>query len=212
MKTIFWNVDTQYDFMRNDEEFRGALTVENARTIEGNLERLTKYAEKNDVQVVNTADWHTPESKEFSENPDFMKTFPPHCLSGTKGAEYVPATKPKDPYTIDWRSESFDESEVKSRRELVLYKDAFDIFSGSPHSDKVVDTINPDRVIVYGVATNVCVNYAVNGLLERGVETYVVADAIKELPNLPLDEVLKSWTSKGAKLVTTDYVLQGGLE
>ena len=31
MKTIFWNVDTQYDFMRDDESFKGGLPVSGAR-------------------------------------------------------------------------------------------------------------------------------------------------------------------------------------
>lgn len=210
MKTIFWNVDTQYDFMRNDESFRGALPVEGARSIEANLEKLTKYARANSIQVVNTADWHTLQSKEISDKPDFETTFPPHCLQGTKGAEYVPATKPNNPYAIEWNAPTIDEKVIAAHKgDVVILKDAFDVFAGNPHADKIVDILNPDNILVYGVATNVCVNYAVIGLAEKKKRVYVVADAIKELPSFPLDKVLKKWEGKGVKLVSTEEVISG---
>ena len=52
MKTLFWNVDTQYDFMRNDDSFKGALPVEGARSIEGNLAKLTSYAREHGYQIL----------------------------------------------------------------------------------------------------------------------------------------------------------------
>jgi len=60
--------------------------------------------------------------------------------------------------------------------------------------------------VVYGVATNVCVNYAVVGLKERGIDVYAVVDAIKELPGLPLKEVLNSWENSGVNLIITEEV------
>jgi len=206
MKTIFWNVDTQYDFMRDDKNFRGALPVPNAREIEPNLERLTKLAERRNLQVVNTADWHTLESVEFSENPDFITTFPAHCLQNTKGAEFIPVTAPKNTYVVDWRAKDIDAQKIKDVRNLVLYKDAFDIFTGNPYTDRVVDIIKPDKAIVYGVARDVCVDYAVNGLLDRNVDVYVAMDATKEL-NLPdLDERVDKWQDKGATILNASEV------
>ena len=96
MKTIFWNVDTQYDFMRPD----GRLYVKGAEQIEGNLVRLTELARRKGIKVVNTADWHRKDSLELSNNPDFANTFPPHCLQNTRGAEFIPATNPQDSYKI----------------------------------------------------------------------------------------------------------------
>ena len=49
-----------------------------------------------------------------------------------------------------------------------------------------------------------CVNDAVNGLLERKIQVYIPTDAIKELPNLPLP--YESWIKKGAILTTTKDV------
>ncbi len=202
MKTIFWNVDTQYDFMRA----YGKLYVQGAEGIEGNLEKLTKLAEAKNIQVVNTADWHTENTKEISKTPDYVNTFPEHCMAGTHGAEYISTIRPKDAYKISWSDKDFDEDKVKSSRNIVLYKDRFDVFTGNPHVEAVLITIKPYRIMVYGVATNVCVDHAVTGLLERKIEVYVPTDAIKELPNLPVQEVLDKWKKYGAKLIKTHEV------
>ena len=203
MKTINWNVDTQDDFMRKE----GKLYVRGAETIEGNLERLTKAAKEKNIQVVNTADAHNEHSKEISETPDYKTTFPKHCMKGTQGIEYVNVTAPEDPYVIDWEDKSFDAEKVRNTRNIVLYKDEFDVFTGTPHVNRVLEIIKPDRAIVYGVATNVCVDYAVQGLLSRKVQVYVPLDAIKELPGLPLEAVLDKWKEKGAILTTTEEVI-----
>lgn len=199
MKTIFWNVDTQYDFMRPN----GKLYVQGAEEIENNLARLTKLAREMNIQVVNTADWHNKESTELSDKPDFIQTFPEHCMKNTPGAEFVPATNPENPYVLDWTQKTLDYEKI-GRRNLVLYKDKFDVFRGTAHAEKVLEAISPDRAIVYGVATNVCVNDAVLGLLERKIQVYVPIDAIKELPNLPLP--YGTWKGKGAVLIATDEV------
>jgi len=208
MKIIFWNVDTQYDFMRNDESFKGKLPVPNAREIEGNLEKLTNFAKERKIQVVNTGDWHNSNSKEFSKNPDYKTTFPPHCLIRTKGAEFIPATNPENPYIIDWAAKGLDEDKLKITKDIILYKDAFDIFQGNKYSKEVVRIINPYKAIVYGVATNVCVDFAVRGLLAKGVGVYVPLDAIKELPKPPSEKTLNKWKNKGAILATTNQIIE----
>lgn len=194
---VFWNVDTQYDFIRAN----GKLPVPDAESIESNLERLTKLAKLTGLRVVNTADWHTEDSEEISSEPDFQITFPEHCVMGTQGAVFVPATEPENPYIIDWRRNSIDEEKIAAARNLVLYKDKFDIFEGNPHAERVLELIEPTRAIVYGVATNVCVDYAVMGLLVRGIDVQVVTDAIQGLEGLP--DPTEKWKEAGVTFTTT---------
>ena len=54
MKIIFWNVDTQKDFMNKD----GKLYVQGAEEIKSNLKRLTNLAKAYNITVVNTGDYH----------------------------------------------------------------------------------------------------------------------------------------------------------
>ena len=85
---IFWNVDTTKDFMING----GELYVTDAELILPNLANLTQYAKEKNIKVVNTADWHTKDSEEISENPNWVTTFPLHCPKYGLGAEFVPET------------------------------------------------------------------------------------------------------------------------
>jgi nicotinamidase/pyrazinamidase len=203
-RTVFWNVDTQFDFMRPE----GHLYVPGAETIEGQLALLTQLARNRGIQTVNTADWHHEKSPEISDKPDFVNTFPRHCEMHTVGSGYVDATAPRKPLTVDWQARKLDEEAVEeardAKRDLVLLKDAFDIFQGSPQASKVVEISDPKRAVVYGVALNVCVRYAVEGLLDRGIEVYVPMDATKGLPKIPTDQLLRSWEDRGAILGTVE--------
>ncbi|MFH1248619.1 MAG: isochorismatase family cysteine hydrolase [archaeon] len=206
MKIIFWNVDTQYDFMRNDKSFSGKLPISGARAIEGNLEKLTRFAKDKNIKVVNTGDWHTACSKEIAEKPDFKTTFPAHCVIGTKGAEFIPATNPQEPYIVDWQMKNIDNKEIAERRNITIYKDDFDVFKGNRYTEQIVDKIKPQRAVVYGVATNVCVNFAVLGLLQKNIEVVVAEDAIKELPG-PFAELIDNWKNNGALVKKTEEIL-----
>jgi nicotinamidase/pyrazinamidase len=53
--------------------------------------------------------------------------------------------------------------------------------------------------VVYGVTTNVCVDAAVKGLVKKVNKVYVVKDAIKELPNIPLP--FDAWKKKGVEMI-----------
>jgi nicotinamidase/pyrazinamidase len=195
MKIIAWNVDTQYDFMRPD----GKLPVPGAESIEPTLEYITGEFRSAGIQRVNTADWHLPDSQELSVNPDYKTTFPEHCMQGTEGAKYVPATAPKGAYIVDWQSGGVDLERALEARDIVLLKDKFDVFSGNRYASALVDAMKPDRAIVYGVATNVCVDFAVRGLIDRGVEVYIVKDAIMGLPGIP--SPIGEWEQMGAKMI-----------
>lgn len=207
LEELLWNVDTQKDFMDSD----GKLSVKDAQEIRANLSRITQYKRGNEVTSVNTADWHNEYSKELSKEPDFETTFPEHCMANTPGAEYIPETQPDSPYIIDWDSKTLDEKALAAHKgDIVIRKDEFDVFTGNPHTFRVLDILNPKRVIVYGVATNVCVDQAVMGLAGReGIKVYVVEDAIRGLPNMPIEPVINKWLDKGVKLITTDQLVSG---
>lgn len=205
MKRVFWNVDTQYDFMRID----GKLGIKGAKEIEGNLAAITNYARENNFKIINTGDWHSKDSEEFSNSPDFITTFPEHCVSGSSGAEFIEATRPREAYVVDWSAGSYDGRQLERADEVILYKDEFDVFSGNKYAGDILKKINPESAVVYGVATNVCVDFAVKGLLERKVKVIVPEDAIKGLENLPVESVLESWKNAGVKFVTTKEILEG---
>src|SRR6058998_3950402 len=70
-RVIFWDVDTQYDFMRAD----GKLYVPDAEQLIPNLRKLTDYAHGHGIRIVASADDHVPEHAEISATPDWKETF-----------------------------------------------------------------------------------------------------------------------------------------
>lgn len=198
-KTLFWNVDTQEDFIDQS----GKLYVQGAEEIRPVLKQITDFAKSEGIRVVNTCDYHHINSDELSSAPDFETSFPQHCLAGSSGAEFISETLPESPILIDWDLEiaiyaEFDNPE--RFRNIVIRKDAFDVFTGNPYADKIVQILQPDQVFVYGVSTNVCVDKAVIGLSERGIKVFVFEDAIKELPNLLLP--FEAWKAKGIHIIS----------
>lgn len=195
---LFWNVDTQIDFVYP----RGKLYVNGAEELRPQWKELTQLAKENSIRVVNTADYHFANSAELDSSPDFITTFPEHCMAGTRGADYIRETDPEDPLIFDWDKEYLITPELFNRqdhRNFIIRKDAFDVFTGNPMTDTILKYLSPETVVVYGVTTNVCVDAAVKGLAKKVNKVYVVADAIKELPNIPLP--FDVWQKKGVEMI-----------
>jgi len=194
---LFWNVDTQFDFMNKE----GKLYVPGSEEILPLLKRITDFAKEVDIQVVNSADHHFSDAKELSDTPDFISTFPPHCMANTIGADYVVEVQPENPSILEWsKLYSNMEIELMARsRNLIVYKDVFDVFEGNPNTLSLVNILAPKKVFVYGVTTNVCVDCAVCGLAKQGIQVFVIDDAIKELPNIPLP--YEKWDSLGVNRI-----------
>ena len=195
---LFWNVDTQEDFI----DPGGTLYVQGAESIRPILRQITDMAKTLGIRVINTCDYHLINAVEISMNPDFRTKFPPHCMAGTVGARFIRETDPETPLIVDWDDElaifaEFDDAE--RFRNIVLRKNEFDIFTGNPHTEKILRILHPDQVFVYGVTTNICVDKVAVGLAERGIKVYVVEDAIKELPDLPLP--FEMWKAKGIAMI-----------
>ena len=206
MKTIFWAVDCQKDFI----DAEGALCVKDAWTIRPMLKEITEYARANGIKVVNTADCHTDKSKEISKTPDFKTTFPPHCMIGKgKGIDFIDETYPKtfkDNYSMVCYTDKELHHTFNRARNIIIYKDAFDVFAGNHLTNKVIEKLAPEITVVYGVATNICVHFAVLGLRERGIKVFVVKNAIKELPFGNIEDIYNKWRIAGALLLEWKYI------
>ncbi len=82
--TLFYDVDTQNDFMNKD----GALYVPKAESIKGNLEKLTKYACLKGIPIFGSVDKHFGTKKYKQKELELQKwggDFPEHCMNGTYG-------------------------------------------------------------------------------------------------------------------------------
>ena len=209
--TIFFNVDTQSDFMHAD----GALYVKDAELITPFLRELTELAEEKNIKVINTADFHTEQSVEISETPDYATTFPKHCMVYSEGADFIDETNPKkfyedNYYIVNYTDSKIDENKFHRARNIIVLKDQFDVFVGSKLIEEVLMQIQRkqvvENIVIYGVATSICLKYAINGLLARKFKVQLVIDAIQDLPGYYTEYLYAIWINKGVTLTTTDKI------
>jgi nicotinamidase/pyrazinamidase len=196
MRRVLWDVDTQVDFMLPT----GKLYVPGAEQAAPAMARLVEAARAAGVPHVASADDHELTDHEISEEPDFSTTYPPHCLRGTRGAEKVPETRQDDPVPLAL-------TDVPDRwlrgREFLLLKKHFDVFT-NPNTDRLLHLLDPDEVILFGVATDVCDDAAIRGLLERAVDVVFVEEAARGLDEDRTAACLAAWREAGVRFATVD--------
>lgn len=205
--TIHWDVDTQVDFMHAT----GRLYVPGSMEIIPVLERLTRHAHDRGIRIIASADDHVPGHRELSDTPDFVTTFPEHCMRGTPGQRKITETALRHPLVIDPtpRDPNTLADEVRAHDGDILFlKHWFDVFT-NPNVAPVVTALAPARIVLYGVALDVCNRYAINGLLERfpGLPISLVTDATRAIDPARSEALLADWSARGVVLTTTDEVL-----
>jgi nicotinamidase/pyrazinamidase len=202
--TILWDVDTQADFM----EPSGKLYVPGAADIVSAVERLVGAARAAGLVHVASADDHELTDPEISASPDFVNTFPPHCLRGTRGARKIPETEQRDPLPLSLVPfpPGLLPRLVAGRRELLLLKKSFDVFT-NPNADPLLGVLDPDAIVVFGVATDVCGDAAIRGFLERGRRVSFVADAARGLDEARVAACMAAWRERGVEFTTVAEVV-----
>ena len=201
----FLDVDTQQDFMLPD----GCLSIHGAYSIAPNLAKLSEYAEENNVLWLSTMDSHESEDAEISSSPDFQATFPPHCMTGSEGEKRIPETVRRNPFIISFQSQLLANPWsylAENCDGIILQKNCVDVFS-NPNFDRILSFIRPQVFVVFGVATDFCVKYAIQGLLARNFKIALVKDAIYSIDTDVGRQLLQDWESQGVELVTTAQVI-----
>ncbi|MFQ5776660.1 MAG: cysteine hydrolase family protein [Terriglobia bacterium] len=192
---IFWDVDTQVDFISP----KGKLCVPGGETIVPNLARLTAWAQQRNLLVVASMDAHREDDAEFEH-------YPPHCLVGTPGQAKIPETClprqaiiPNRPAELPAALENYDQ--------LILEKQQLDVFT-NPNTEQLLSCLGRKAdIVLYGVVTEICVACAARGLLERGYRVRLVRDAVHHLDAAKARAVCKEIEALGGRFTTTDEVL-----
>jgi nicotinamidase-related amidase len=228
---VGWIVDVQNDFMLPPEQ-GGRLYVHDlfdsgqdagALQIVPALVRATGWMRAHCDAVVYTGDWHAYGDAEIDPvAPDATRgTYPPHCMglspdaAEREGADIIPEIRPANPIVLDRDATEADARDVARRavdegRPVFIHKSRFSVFEGNPAADAFVHALcerlgGGVEVYVIGVARDVCVKSAVEGMLDeaRAVPVTVVSDATWGLGIETEAESLRRWMDAGAALVTT---------
>ena len=145
MKTLYFDVDTQLDFLYP----AGALYVPGAERIVPTIARLNRYAAAHGIPVVSTTDAHSEDDVEFAQ-------WPPHCVAGTIGQHKAEATLLEGRVVVPNRE---CELALEGARQIVVEKQHVDVFTARRLS-RIVEWLAADRFVVYGVVTEICVLFA----------------------------------------------------
>ena len=196
--TVLWDVDTLVDLMLPD----GKLYVRGAEETIPEMKRLVAAARAAGVVHVASADDHELTDAEIADEPDFRSTYPPHCLRGTRGARKIPETEQEDPVpiTLELLPERY-----LAGREFLLLKKSFDVFT-NPNTERLLDWLDPDQIVVFGVATDVCDDAAIRGFLARGLKVRFVEDAARGLDDERVASCTAFWREQGVEFTTAEGV------
>jgi nicotinamidase/pyrazinamidase len=195
IRTIFWDVDTQVDFMRPD----GKLYVPGAETIIPNLKRLTQHAREHGIPVVASACAHRPGDAEFAH-------YPPHCLVGTPGQQKVPETLLAKRFIVP--NAPAELPQLDQYEQVILEKQQFDVFT-NPNTEAVIGKFGATlHFVLYGVVTEICVACAARGLLQRGHSITLLSDAVRHLDEAKAKLLVEEVRAAGGAVLATAEVVR----
>ncbi|MEP6843584.1 MAG: isochorismatase family protein [Pseudolysinimonas sp.] len=167
MTRALFIIDVQNDFTEG-----GALGVDGGNAVAAGItEYLRAHPDRYDV-VIASRDWHDPDNDNgghFARDaaPDFVDTWPVHCVAGTRGAQYDPAL---DVDLIDVHM-------LKGQG-----RPAYSIFEGTTAEGLelpvVLDKLRVDDVDVVGIATDYCVRASALDAIASGRHVRVIDDLI----------------------------------
>jgi nicotinamidase/pyrazinamidase len=193
---VFWEVDTQMDFMLPG----GKLYVPGAERLLPNIRKLTDAARQGRVFLVSHGCFHAKDDPEF-------QTFPPHCIKGTEGSAFVPEALTDRVVTVPNDATAVVPRDISKYQQVLLEKQTLDIFQ-SRHVGKLLKQMGDDvEFVVFGVVTEYCVRFAAKGLLDRGRRVSVVQDAIETLKAEDGERTVAELKNLGARFLTASDAL-----
>ncbi|MBP2265318.1 nicotinamidase/pyrazinamidase [Pseudarthrobacter sp. PvP004] len=175
-------VDVQNDFCEG-----GTLAVEGGAAVAG---AITEYVDANQQHfdhIVATQDWHIEPGEHFSDDPDMVDSWPPHCRARSKGAElhedldpeYIQAYFRKGQFTAAYSGfegvlapeDDVPTGDLKAGTTLteVLDEDAIGL-------DDWLQSHDVEEVVVVGLATDYCVKATALDAVQAGYTTTVIAE------------------------------------
>jgi len=191
MTRALFIIDVQNDFTEG-----GALGVEGGAAVAAGVTRLLRaHPDRYDV-VFASRDWHDADNDNgghfaMEAAPDFVDSWPAHCVAGTPGAEYHPA---------------LDVSLVDVHVRKGQGKPAYSIFEGVTDEGETVpealDRLGVTDIDVVGIATDYCVLASALDGLESGRKVRVLTDLVAGVAPESSEAALARLEAAGAQLAT----------
>ncbi len=158
-------VDMQNDFLPG-----GSLAVPRGDEVVPVLNSYLKLFTSRNLPIYATRDWHPEQHCSFKAQGG---SWPPHCVQGTRGAEFAAALQ-------------LPPSTVIISKATTVEQDAYSGFEGT-NLDQQLHAANVHRLFIGGLATDYCVLSTVRDALKLGYRVLLLADAIRAVDVQPGD-------------------------
>ncbi|WP_120521296.1 isochorismatase family protein [Arthrobacter celericrescens] len=176
-------VDVQNDFCEG-----GSLAVTGGAAVAGAISDYLDARHQHFDHVVATQDWHIEPGSHFSDDPDMVDSWPPHCRAGSKGAElhpdldseYVQAYFRKGQYAAAYSGfegvlAPEDEVPVGERPSGASFAEPGD---SDPEDaiglDDWLQSHDVEELVVVGIATDYCVKATALDAVQAGYAVTVI--------------------------------------
>lgn len=187
MSKALFIVDVQNDFTEG-----GALAVDGGHAVaEGITQHLQAHAGEYSL-IIASRDWHDAEGDNgghFHPEPDYVDTWPVHCVGGTEGAEYDPG---------------LDTSAVTHHVKKGQGRPAYSLFEGTTDDGETVEQLLDEHgvvdVDVVGLATDYCVRASALDAIEHGRHVRILTDLVAGVAAESSDAALAELAHAGAEL------------
>lgn len=222
-KTALVIIDAQRGFMPASEGDRlglpgfGELGVEGGEKIVAPINALTRYFAANRAPITTTQDWHPKETAHFSDTPNYVDTWPVHCVGGTPGAELAPDLLVAQDDTIAYTFRKGRES-ITDPADDTSYTGAL---AGEVNTDELLPAFLKRRgvkkIVAVGLALGdgqedkLCLDSTAVDLRAEDFDVTVVIDAVEAVLPENRQKSLDAMATLGIRLATAEQVLNGAL-
>lgn len=183
--------DVQNDFCEG-----GSLAVAGGA---GVADSITRHLEQTSYDVVvATRDWHRDPGPHFSANPDYVDTWPEHCLADTEGAQLHPNLDTERIEAV------FDKGEYAAAYSGFEGRDA----AGTPLADWLHER-GIDDLDIAGIATDHCVRATALDAAANGFWTRVLLDLTAGVAPETTERALGQLRSAGIRLIGSPVLASG---
>jgi len=181
-------VDVQNDFCEG-----GSLAVAGGASVAAAITRLLQSGPQRYDVVVGTKDWHVDPGRHFSPEPDWVDTWPPHCIAGTPGADTHPAL---DVSAVQAWFTKGEQAAAYSGFEGATDDDGRRIGLAAWLRERGVDAVD-----VVGIATDHCVRATALDAVTEGFATRVLLDLTAGVAPVTTEAAMATLRDAGADVV-----------